>query len=1014
MGLIKMSSEIPGELKKLEENRALILLVEFMGFLHDVGKLSENRQNHHKRYEEDVRENSVPPIVEKIFEEKFESLIDNRIPQDVLENVKECEIKGFQRHHAGKNYSGHWPQNWIEEIVNLSDNKDSSEDRGKAIAEQNEYKASVFGKEEKILGKFDEKRKEFYKKLQKSVGKLYKLKKEPLSMKEWEDFHNGIIDSISKYFAGALAETRRAANDVTLFDHSYMSGTITKTLVGKSLLNDEIRKKFANLGKTDHFDDECDLDLLMISFDGLKFLSQAINLLDLRGRTNKISIVKNKLKSLLEVVYPLGNCIYEDENNFCFLITPTDESSFDYIKRKILEIFNEETEGLLVPVIEKSSKLKYYGNELVKLKEHAEQKAKNNFIENLNGFESNWYKKWNKTANRDKCVLCGKMPQWKGKQSDYLCKFCWDLRIYNPNKRPKKEDSSWLDEIADENGKIAVIVGKFDPIDKWLSGEFLKYQKIKSSEDFGDAIEYEKKVKLAASNFVDILNKIKKDKSLLKKYVGRCGLNEEESTVLGGGSKVGEFYWRLSEESGLNLKKEKLSSKEKNKITKELIEISTAKPASPSRLYRIWRELNDFSNQIINSSRREIPRGKRLKFELEGFKKDKGIYKAEIEDIGKIEVIHYGDGQFLTIERIDKNNPSDKEEFDKEKNFLIEHKTTINKIESGAKVSIFSKDGKKIDKYNLNFEKEDYIQFREILSSPNGFMFVLPANKALDVAKDIKEQFEEQFSKALGKLTLNMGIVFSHRKSPIYASLDAAKRLRDEFKRGNEKVENGYISIEKQHLYDNAPIRNGKNSFRYSIMPITLKEKEIFWKIEHVLGDGTIDKYYPYLLSSNDETLHVTEVTFKDKLKFYLNYFDFEYLDTTARRFDIVLGKNKKRINSIFGNDGPRPYLLEDLDKFERLKELFETIGSWTPIRDLESLTIAKRQEWGITDGKNSVYKNVVNSTLENKISRFFKDKGNWKNNIKPFLLRCILEGSFFDAIELYKSIMKIDLKVKE
>jgi CRISPR-associated Csx11 family protein len=1016
-----MGSEVPEKLRKLGENRALILLVECMGFLHDVGKLSENRQNHHKKYNNDVKENSVPISVEKIFKLKFESLLNNCIPQDVLENVKNCEIKGFQYHHAGKNYEGYWPQNWIEEIINLSDNKDSSEDRGKAIAEQKDYKSSVFGKEEKIPGNLEEKRKEFYIKLQKSIGKLHKLKKKHLSIEEWGDFHNGIIDSISLYFSIALAETRRAANDVTLFDHSYMSGTITKALIGKSLLNDDIRKKFANIGETAHFDDECDLDLLVISFNGLKFLSQSINLLDLRGRNNKLFEIKNRLKSLLEVEYPLGNYIYSDENNLCFLITPTNKSSFDYIKRKIFGIFNEETEGLLLPVIEKSSELKYYGNELIKLKEHAEKKAKNNFIENSSDFEPNWYKKWNKTVNRDKCVLCGKMPQWKGKKSDYLCEFCWSLR-YKAIGKSKKEDSQWLDEIADENGKIAIVTGIFHPVDKWLSGEFLKYQKIKTREDleehqyakkhFEDIndSEYKKIEKETPLKFLRIIKKKVNDKDFMIKGVNEddVGLSKRESTFLGGKSKIGEFYWRLSEDNRKNLDKEKISSEEKDKIEKEIAEIATTKPPSPSRTHRIWRELQEFSNDVIKDNRKKIHSVKRLKFELENFKEDEGIYKADIPGIGLIEVFNQENCEFFTIERIDRNNLSDEER----NSFWKNHGRHIKK---GKNVVIF-KEGEKIGKFKANFKNGDnnYKQFREISSSPNGFMFILPANKAVDVVKNIDEQFKEQFSKALGKLTLNMGIVFSHRKNPIYASLNAARRLRDEFKLKNEKFENGYISIEKQSIYDNAPIRNEKNPFGYPIIPITLNEKEIFWKIEHVQGNGAIDKYYPYLLSSDDETLHVTELAFKDKLNLYLNYFDFEYLDTTARRFDIVLGGNKKRVNSIFGIDGSRPYLLEDINKFERLRDLFEMVGSWTPIIDLESLIVAKKQEWEVTDEKNNVYKNIVKSALENKISGIFMNNVNWRNNIKPFLLNCILEGSFFDAIELYKNIMKIDLKVKE
>jgi len=57
--------DIPEELKKLEDNRALILLAELMGFLHDVGKLSENRKEHHRRYEDDVKSVALFLIVLK-------------------------------------------------------------------------------------------------------------------------------------------------------------------------------------------------------------------------------------------------------------------------------------------------------------------------------------------------------------------------------------------------------------------------------------------------------------------------------------------------------------------------------------------------------------------------------------------------------------------------------------------------------------------------------------------------------------------------------------------------------------------------------------------------------------------------------------------------------------------------------------------------------------------------------------------------------------------------------------
>jgi len=99
------------------------------------------------------------------------------------------------------------------------------------------------------------------------------------------------------------------------------------------------------------------------------------------------------------------------------------------------------------------------------------------------------------------------------------------------------------------------------------------------------------------------------------------------------------------------------------------------------------------------------------------------------------------------------------------------------------------------------------------------------------------------------------------------------------------------------------------------------------------------------------------------------------------------------------------------------LKKLFQEIGSWTPIRDIESLAASKREDWS-DDEKlldQDIFEKFISTVLENKLSRFFKKNNrDWKDNIKPFLKECIVDGSFFDAIDIYKSIMKIDMRGEE
>jgi len=1018
------NKSVPKELRNLQENRPLILLVELMGFLHDVGKFSDKLyEEHYKRYEDDVKNDIVPHDLRKIFDTEFEILLGDIIKENQQKNLENLKIKDFQRHHKEKN--NFKPQNWIEEIANLADDKDSSEDRGKAIAEQSEYRASVFGREEMLSKEeFDEKRKELYGNLCTVFSKILDINSQDKSIVikrdvDWEKFHEEIVKAI-EIFKEGVASTYRSSNDVTLFDHSYMTGSIVKALTGKSLVNDTIRMNFAKsvekrnntsqkeiqYSGIEHFDDECDLDLLMVSFNGLDFITEGLNLLDVRGRRVVLEEIKNSIKTFLEVEIPAGNCIYEDENNLCFLITPLRNESFDYITNCIYEGFNEKTYGILIPNIKRKQHLKYYGNSLVELKEECENSVKEGF---LGSFIPEWIESWKNIEEVDKCVLCGKMPQWDGKDKEHLCEFCWNLRYeseYIVKKETERGDSSWIDEIADKNGKIALIVGTFHPIDKWLSGNFLKHQKLRTRKDLENhhyakkyfanisESEYEKIKEDSISKLENLLSDIEPCSELIYNQVKNLTneFDRKESTFISGKSKIGELYYRLEPEIYKN----------------NILEMIETKPPSPSRLHRIWREIEEFAEEIIDDIRKEVPKGKRLRFILEDFKGDRGFFETKIESIGEIAIFHEGNGEFITVERIDKQKPSDSLD-----GFILkEHEKIVKRVKRkfkmGDKISIF-KENERIGDYEIkkDIENEEYRQFRLTLCSPNQFICFLPASNALDVVKNINEKFADKFSKALGKLSLNIGIAYSYRKIPIYVVLDAAKRFSEEFDLGPQT---GSLSIEGKNHSSGRRVKENHNS----TLLIKVANKEFRWKIDTTLGDKkTDDKYYPFFVSPEGESIHINDITSEDRIKLYLNHYDFENIDTTTKRFDI----HKKREHPIICQNSPRLYILEDMDKFQRLKELFLEIGSWTPIRDIESLAASKREDWS-EDGKlmnQETYEKFISTLLEDKLSRFFKkDKDIWKNNIKPFLKESIVEGSFFDAIELFKSIMKMNMRGKK
>ena len=770
-------------------------------------------------------------------------------------------------------------------------------------------------------------------------------------------------------------------------------------------------KILKEIEQVDHFDNECDLDLLVISFDTFSFISQARRLIDVEGRLSILDNIRNQIKELLEVDFCLGNCIYEDDENLCFLIATISNESKVYLKDRIFEIFNHETKGLLIPVIEFKENLKFYGKSLAELRRKCKQKILTKEIEPKYIEKLEWRNEWKNGAS-DICILCNKMPQKD--REEKLCEFCKKVRYSFAEKTV--EGTRWLDEIADQNGKIALLVGKFEPLDKWLSGEFLKYQKIKTIEDVkkvtkrSELPSFEESIEKLMTEYPKQIKQEKDFTKVLRKNIGELSKNEDWGIVISYRTRMGEIRERIREVDEDMVKKweeNKLSKNEKNKLKELLIEIIETKPPSPSRLLRIWRELENFSELKEILADKNIPKGIRISFESTEFKekiKELGFYVAHLRELGEITV--YWDGEKLfTVERIDKSAPEDKEE----NNVLKKHKEMIEKLE-GKETDLILKEEKSkkiIGNFKVKIKEEkEYYRYRKIITSPTGFMVIIPANKALEISQKIVEKFYQDFSKVLGKISLNIGIVFAQRKMPMFAVLDTAKRVINEFSFLEKGPKTAFVNMECAYL---------KN---HEILPLKLDGKDIFWKIDTKLGDKeNEDRYYPYFISEDGKPIHFSELKPEDKIKIYPNFFDFIYLDSNARRFEITMKENGKREHPILGGKGSRPYLLEGIEKFIALREIFKKIGKWSPIRDVEALAQAKYEEWDLKENpieeKVELYRKFIEAVVQNKLSRYF-DKENFKNNIKPFIVNCIMDGTFFDAIELFESIMKVKLKGEE
>lgn len=1082
------------KIKILGKLRNYILSVELMGFLHDIGKLDERLYKEHtKRYEEDVKSGNVPNTLSDFFSKPLDEIFNKDVPNW----LKGVRIEGFQNHDERHPFTNLIEK--IISIADNQDSwedRGAHEERDVGFGEA--FIATPFGYEEKLSNYLDERiqilkmnsinnplssaRMELYKRLSKLIDQLAEQKRFDFKLRE------KILTLINNFFSLSLAETRRPSNDVKLVDHAYMVGSIAKSILVGCILDEGFREKVEgmNVSEKDRF------KLLVVGFDGYGFITKVNRLPDFIGRFEKFDEMRRKVREIVEFEIPVGNLIYWDLNVMCFLIpdlTSIDNGNeiISKLRKRIVSTVISETNGLVVPLVKVCGRgngeaSKYIGP----LIENAKKISAENvnfpyYIDQEEVKELPWVKDWEKswmwkcndcnengvsTAEfdkcpnpkcgsnklkqkpREKCYVCGYAPEYPIPEGDVstrgerLCKYCYEVRLNGVVRRLAGEEKEtantvWLDQIRDEkpSSRIALIVGKIWPAEKWLSGEYVKettgtiygtnpetyrndnetfwkrnnvelleyYIKLRdwwkglTKENFqnkileldeilrklGKLIKRKPKViediKFEETSVIDDLFKLKRKLQSIQEDVR---LAEEREKYL---QRVKYLMNRIYERLAINAEAEKFISELKQysedaKI--ELCKILSKKPASPSRLRRVWKEFEEFSDKSIEIAKEffEDKKRKQLILKIDKELKERTLGKSELGTVIS------GKKGIITIDYLDciKN--------DEKLNELSEEK--IRKLLLGEEIEVEWEDSRK-EKYKIeNIEFRYFIPIVSIYSTAGEFMLLCPAKYALALITRIKVYFFNRFSKALGKLSLNLGLICFKYKQPLYLVLDAGRRLLKEF--------------ENKVLRE----RDEKKSYEIKRNGDIFIIDELKWNVVPKFDDGSEDWYYCTVKEHTGGYKPMLGIN-GGKIKVYHNFFDYEYIESAQKRFDIILGKPmleggiktlaeemglllelSKRSHSILKKVGPRPYLLEELGRIIKLWEILNPEnGKFTKSLIMKIMHICsdKIEEWK----ENGLVKDFIKSTVENMRIKL-------RNEEKEFLIESITDGSFFDTIELF------------
>lgn len=681
--------------------------------------------------------------------------------------------------------------------------------------------------------------------------------------------------AVSTLFSQTVADTRRPINEVDLWSWGLLVGALYKSALAGALLTG-IPSGASDLRWR----------LLSIRVGGLDYLLNVARIPDLLARQELLKDCLDKVRELIEITYPLGSEVYRDENGSIYVVPDVSEllsitdKNGTCLQELIRQAFAQGTVknrpdlqlgGELTPHIELESEW-WWGQD------PGWPKSSNDKLPDISSLinqkissppNAEEIKKcWENKEATDICTVCGLRPQGPSAKAAErnVCDICGSRRADRSQKWAISEADRtiWTDEVADANGRLALIVGQFD-LTHWLDGSLLQTLLLIAPHD------------------------------------------------------------------------------PQNTNGKPI----TSKTPSFSRLRRIWETTRAFWREVQDEVFKQLSDDRRrLKIFLNS-QPNLGPYHVYDLVVGPTDLSvvwvppqDNADGYLITADNLGYiarqlgaeadvyTHPATAaifvEEYLRKQFVALKRQPILRNPDASAsqgRANLIA--GLHITK--VEYQQNRYATAIPILAEPRSFMLLAPADKSLEILKLIKTKYEQEMGKVRDRLPLHVGCVYAQRRAPIRAMLDVGRAMLD------RRVPSQQWQV--KNLAKNA-----------NDVAIKLEQDGycIDWHIPLKMGDGkTEDGWYPYLFleTGSDDSkadaanrravkvsrpigngktvdcwiVHAADLCCNETIHLWPSTFDFEFLDTTARRFEICYDENGRRPRRT------RPVFLEDLDRFEQL-----------------------------------------------------------------------------------------------
>jgi hypothetical protein len=1050
------------DFERLKEYRAEILWWEICCLLHDVGKLSGKFLRYRGTWQETEGGYLTRDPHDHHWLRDHETLLEpggelaglrkffwEEIP---LAKRKVCGALGVRRAVDEHGEDAAWAKHQLLYALKCADGSDSRMDRNNPLfgCEQKRpegvpgdswprYRGNVFGHEGVRTRVFpemlDRARKELYASLDQELRPFCvgpdggrQAAPEEIDTKQY----GRIRDAIRKYFEPAMADTTRPNNDTSLWEHTYSVASLTKVLHALEVLRPAPGD--TSVGPPVPEDKMVKFRLWGIGLDSWTYVSRSHRIGDILGRRAVLHAAFEGIRRLAEFTYPIGNCVYRDDDSLVFLVPPlSDAAGEDFLEwfgDRAGRIAADESRGELAPdfylspVTGTLTQIVVALGELRSLRriplgipegkagEKAGAKRRrarpDRMAEQFATTAADWRK------NSSVCAVCRMRPA-KGNASRLVCLECLDRRSGHtqgfelaggPGQTPL------ISEIA-ADGRAALLVARFE-LRPWLSGEMIRTAFVTQAHAIDDTLAALARVKDLEADCA----RLKTKQWIELRGETNFGLMcDEFKAIRHKDPKAGDWLFLYARDfdlrEGFHLNRDLdrangLWERELEEFAEEvgpgftkddLLHIVCAKSPTPSSVLDVWETTKEFFEAVggERAAYGEAPDGPAMR-------RDPALLtQLETADLNAKarrwlqlyrEVDKLGNNQACLIRHRGKEREAVYEK-GAARLWLAGEARQDEVWEKDWQIEIIDQDSKEIIEQagiaDTGVKERAYYPFRVISATPNLLLAIMPAKHAVAVALTLNKRYGEEFGKVCGRLPFALGLLFFPQHLPMFSVLDAARRMTENF----------------ALLHSQPPL-----------------EGRLRRKLYTELGSGEPDRHHPYVATTTPrETaksyFRTSSAAFRhlvlaeeagdpEDAIWWPNWFDYEFLGASADRFRVALDedwadKAKKAASGLEamrtarGGKFSGPMLLEDLESnmaalWELLKEEKATDSG---TRNFEFLVRTRVEDW--PEEKKETAMQLARSLAP----RFFRE------GARQRILEAAQSGFLWRTLDLYLRILK-------